>query len=66
MWPPALRMVAIARCRAAMPLAVQIASIPEEIRGFGHVKERHLKAAKEKEARLVAAFGVPVERRVAA
>jgi indolepyruvate ferredoxin oxidoreductase len=36
--------------------AVAIASIPEEIRGFGHVKERHLKAAKKKEAELLAAF----------
>jgi len=36
--------------------AVAIASIPEDIRGFGHVKERHLKAAKQKEANLVAAF----------
>ena len=25
-----------------LPLAVQIASVPEEIRGFGHVKVRHL------------------------
>jgi indolepyruvate ferredoxin oxidoreductase len=39
--------------------AVAIASIPDDIRGFGHVKERHLKAAKEKEARLLAAFGTP-------
>jgi indolepyruvate ferredoxin oxidoreductase len=37
-------------------LAVELASIPEEIRGYGHVKERHVKAAKEKEARLRAAF----------
>jgi indolepyruvate ferredoxin oxidoreductase len=37
-------------------IAVELASIPEHIRGFGHVKERHLKAAKEKEAQLVAAF----------
>jgi indolepyruvate ferredoxin oxidoreductase len=36
--------------------AVAIASIPEDIRGFGHVKERNLKAAKEKEAALVAGF----------
>jgi indolepyruvate ferredoxin oxidoreductase len=27
-------------------LAVEIARIPEEIRGYGHVKERHLKAAR--------------------
>jgi indolepyruvate ferredoxin oxidoreductase len=29
-------------------LAVEIARIPEEIRGYGHVKERHLKAARPK------------------
>ena len=36
--------------------AVAIASIPEDIRGYGHVKERHLRAAKAKEAALIAAF----------
>ncbi|WP_019142084.1 indolepyruvate ferredoxin oxidoreductase family protein [Noviherbaspirillum massiliense] len=36
--------------------AVELASIPEEIRGFGHIKERNLKAAKEKEARLLGDF----------
>ncbi|NRR30814.1 indolepyruvate ferredoxin oxidoreductase family protein [Oxalobacteraceae bacterium] len=39
--------------------AVAIASIPEDIRGYGHVKERHLKSAKEKEAALLAAFNSP-------
>ena len=39
--------------------AVAIASIPEDIRGYGHVKERHLKAARQKEAALLAAFGKP-------
>ena len=29
-----------------LALAVQIASIPEDIRGYGHVKERHLEAAR--------------------
>ncbi len=28
-----------------LPRAVEIASLPEDIRGYGHVKERHLKAA---------------------
>jgi indolepyruvate ferredoxin oxidoreductase len=37
-------------------VAVELASIPEHIRGYGHVKQRHLAAAKEKEAKLVAAF----------
>jgi indolepyruvate ferredoxin oxidoreductase len=35
-------------------LAVEIARIPEEIRGFGHVKERHLLAARPKWAALMA------------
>jgi indolepyruvate ferredoxin oxidoreductase len=39
--------------------AVAIASIPEEIRGFGHVKEKNLKAAKEKEVALLKEFDAP-------
>jgi indolepyruvate ferredoxin oxidoreductase len=39
--------------------AIAIARIPEEIRGFGHVKIRNLKTAKEKEAELLAAFRSP-------
>jgi indolepyruvate ferredoxin oxidoreductase len=37
-------------------LAVELAQIPEHIRGYGHVKERNLKAAKAKEAELLSAF----------
>jgi indolepyruvate ferredoxin oxidoreductase len=37
--------------------AAAIASIPEDIRGFGHVKEKHLKVAKAKEAELIKEFG---------
>ncbi len=40
-------------------LAVEIAQVPEHIRGYGHVKERHVKAAKEKEAALLARFRAP-------
>jgi indolepyruvate ferredoxin oxidoreductase len=47
-------------------LAVQIASVPEDIRGFGHVKQRHLAAATEKGAKLLAAFRAPREARAAA
>ena len=36
--------------------AVAIASIPEDIRGFGHVKERHLVQAQAKEAALLSRF----------
>jgi len=34
-------------------IAVALAAIPEKIRGFGHVKMRHLKAAKAEEAALL-------------
>jgi indolepyruvate ferredoxin oxidoreductase len=37
-------------------LAVEIALIPDRIRGFGHIKRRHLNEAKRKEAELLAAF----------
>jgi indolepyruvate ferredoxin oxidoreductase len=39
--------------------AVEIANIPDHIRGFGHVKRRHLNEAKKKEAELLAAFRAP-------
>jgi indolepyruvate ferredoxin oxidoreductase len=41
-------------------LAVSLASIPEYIRGYGHVKDRHLKDAKAREAALLERFrGAP-------
>ena len=44
------------------PLAVEIASVPEDIRGYGHVKERHLAEAKAREATLLATFERPADR----
>ncbi len=48
-------------------LAVALASIPEKIRGFGHVKQRHLAAAKAEEAALLEQFrsGAPALREAA-
>jgi indolepyruvate ferredoxin oxidoreductase len=40
-------------------LAVAIARVPEQIRGFGHVKERNLEQAKVREGQLIAAFHQP-------
>jgi indolepyruvate ferredoxin oxidoreductase len=37
-------------------LAIEIAGIPEQIRGFGHVKQRHLAEARRREAELWRAF----------
>ncbi len=47
--------------------AIEIASIPEHIRGYGHVKEKHLQDAKKKEAELLAKMAAaPVEQKKAA
>jgi indolepyruvate ferredoxin oxidoreductase len=44
-------------------LAVEIASIPEQIRGFGHVKEDNIRRARSREKELLARFATkPVER----
>ena len=48
-----------------LPLAAQIARIPEEIRGFGHVKERHLKAARAKWDALMADWRSGTQRKAA-
>jgi len=41
-------------------LAAQIASIPDQIRGYGHVKEAHLHAAKAREAELLRQWDDPL------
>jgi indolepyruvate ferredoxin oxidoreductase len=48
-----------------LPLAVEIARIPEDIRGYGHVKERHLKAARIKWAALTARWREGAQARAA-
>jgi indolepyruvate ferredoxin oxidoreductase len=39
--------------------AVELASVPEHIRGYGHVKDAHVKTAKMREAALLSAFRSP-------
>ena len=46
--------------------AVALASVPDEIRGYGHVKERNIKAAKALEEKLLQAFRSAQPVRVAA
>jgi indolepyruvate ferredoxin oxidoreductase len=41
---------------ANLDLAVEVAEIPEHIRGYGHVKERHLSDARAKQAVLLEAY----------
>jgi indolepyruvate ferredoxin oxidoreductase len=47
-------------------LAAEIARIPEEIRGYGHVKDRHLKAARGKWQALMQQWRSGVSHRAAA
>ena len=47
-------------------LAVEIASLPEHIRGYGHVKERHIDDVKAQEPAMLAAFRDPSLRADAA
>ena len=46
-------------------LAVELASVPERIRGYGHVKEAHLHAAKQHEAELLLRWRTPATVREA-
>ncbi len=48
-----------------LALAAEIARIPEDIRGYGHVKERHLKAARAKWDGLMAQWRAPAQRQAA-
>jgi indolepyruvate ferredoxin oxidoreductase len=47
-------------------IAVEIASVPERIRGYGHIKRRHLAEVAPKQAELLAAFEVARPEVVAA
>jgi len=45
--------------RNNLSIAVKLASIPDSIRGYGHVKERHVALAKAEQAKLLADFNDP-------
>jgi len=47
-------------------LAVEIASVPEHIRGYGHIKQRHLVEARARQAELLEAFRRPAPQASAA
>jgi indolepyruvate ferredoxin oxidoreductase len=58
---------ALARLRPANhEIALELARLPEQIRGFGHVKERHFESAKQRESELLAALRAPEARLSAA
>ena len=47
-------------------IAVDLASLPEQIRGYGHVKEKAIKVVKSKEQQLLGRFNNPALNRTAA
>jgi len=47
-------------------LAVEIASVPEHIRGYGHIKEEHLAEARKRQDELLARWHAPARTPVAA
>ncbi len=47
-------------------LAVKLASIPEDIKGYGHIKDAHLEKAKKKEAELLHQWRNPEAMKAAA
>jgi indolepyruvate ferredoxin oxidoreductase len=47
-------------------VAVQLASLPEDIRGFGHIKLKSVAAARKKREQLLAAFGNAAIQKAAA
>jgi len=51
---------------ARLELAVKIASVPEQVRGYGHVKEAHVERAKALREELLAAWAAPVSEDVRA
>jgi indolepyruvate ferredoxin oxidoreductase len=47
-------------------LAVALASLPEQIRGYGHIKNEHLVKVRARQAELLAAFRTPSQHQTAA
>ena len=47
-------------------MAVQIAEVPESMRGFGHVKEKNVRLARQREASLLASYCNPAAQAAAA
>jgi indolepyruvate ferredoxin oxidoreductase len=47
-------------------LALEIAGLPQQMRGFGHIKEANVAKAKAQEAKLMARFTAPRQERAAA
>ena len=47
-------------------LAVKLASVPDDIKGYGHVKDAHLEKAKRKEAALLQQWRNPASLKIAA
>lgn len=47
---------------ARLAVAIELARLPDDIRGFGHVKERNLKAVLERRSELLQSYRDPKPR----
>ena len=61
-----MRRVANELTTERQPIAVELARLPQSVRGFGHVKERNHVAAEAKQQRLLAEFEQPALRQTRA
>jgi indolepyruvate ferredoxin oxidoreductase len=48
------------------PLAVKLASVPDDIKGYGHVKDAHLEKARRKHGELLHQWRNPQAMKIAA
>ena len=62
----ALEQVIAGLTAANHALAVEIAAVPDQMRGFGHVKERNVAAARERWQALMQCWSAPAAGRQAA
>ena len=60
-----IRRVATDLTQERHSIAVDLARLPQSVRGFGHVKERNQAAADTKQRRLLAEFAQPALRTAA-
>ena len=54
-----MRRIAAALTPDRLPIALELAGLPQEIRGFGHVKEENARRALAKQERLLAQYAEP-------
>jgi indolepyruvate ferredoxin oxidoreductase len=55
-----MRKLAKELTKERQPIAIDLARLPQSVRGFGHVKERNRRAAEARQERLLSEFENPL------